>query len=443
MEPLKPAAEEVLNRASASAIANALSRLGGYFQQKEWLDPSNPYRRNAADRVNELCKSGNGPFTDDQLVECIAASSVLHLFEGWSYLSQAVGAAVRGDVGIVRHLSYYAELRASIALLASQGVGVFKKKHVVVNDGGQLETVVSSNAGTHEMAWLALQHWGRKQESGQLICKGIRAFGYSLGDWVDTFQGATTNRITGAEWTAQWGFDLKQFVEDQETRNEVSYRANFNFETRRLAPVELTEWISDLWQLSNPLATSFELLDQYLVRSALKRSFNTKFQADAEESYEARISSACRALKVATSNPTEFFCGRVKPNDPLLLVFASKTSSVYDDLQYMEVISRAYLLLRLATACVIEPLKKANISKDDFSFWWQHIGNETGLWPRNNPPDDPIDLWYDVEVSLEAIASWKNEQSSDVLCWKSFHQHLAADIDVATRLERAAIWGVA
>lgn len=442
MTPLRPIDEAAFDKASAAAISNALSSLHDHFHDMEWLDSANRYRADASDHVDTLWKSGDGPFKDDELVECIAASSVIHLFEGWTYLSEALRSALRGDVGVVRHLSYYAELRGGLALLSSQGIGVFNSKHMIVNTSGELEKIPVSR-GTHEIVWLALEHWGRKEQSGLLIGSNIRGFGNALGDWINAFQGARTNRITGAEWTAQWGFDLKQFAIDRETRNEVSYRANFDFRTKRLSPVEMSSWIDQLWQLSNPLASPFAQLDQYLIRSALKRTFETKFQGDPEESYDARVMAACRSLNITSSYPQNFLCGNVETSDPEVLILASKTSTHQGNAQYMEVLSRSYLLLRLATAGVVSSLKAASLSRDDFSFWWRHIGNETCLWKRDLPPMELEDLWNDIELSLDSIKEWRDEAQPGILCWNSFHQRFGADMAIVTNLEKVALWGLA
>ena len=37
-----------------------------------------------------------------------------------------------GDPDAARHLGYYAELRATMSILAGDGIGVFQNKHIIV-----------------------------------------------------------------------------------------------------------------------------------------------------------------------------------------------------------------------------------------------------------------------------------------------------------------------
>ena len=89
------------------------------------------------------------------LAQYIAASVALHANDGWSYLGRSVSCLLAGDTHRALHLAYYAELRASMSLLAGAGIGIFDKKHFIVPT-----TNSTANFGlghsTHVIAWLAL-----------------------------------------------------------------------------------------------------------------------------------------------------------------------------------------------------------------------------------------------------------------------------------------------
>ena len=78
-----------------------------------------PYNQDVLAALQPSLQQGNvdGP----KIGEYIASSAPLHLADGWNYLSRAFDAACRGDRGAAYHLSYYAELRAAMSLLATEG----------------------------------------------------------------------------------------------------------------------------------------------------------------------------------------------------------------------------------------------------------------------------------------------------------------------------------
>jgi hypothetical protein len=67
------------------------------------------------------------------LAQYIAASSILHCADGWSYLGRAINCLLKGDPHRVVHLAYYAELRAALSLLASEAIGVFSRNNFVID----------------------------------------------------------------------------------------------------------------------------------------------------------------------------------------------------------------------------------------------------------------------------------------------------------------------
>lgn len=75
----------------------------------------------------------------------MAASVIVHCFDGWSYLGRALEAEMAGDPQTAVHLGYYAELRAAMSVLASDEIGVFRNKHAVFT-GETYKTI--GNIGT-------------------------------------------------------------------------------------------------------------------------------------------------------------------------------------------------------------------------------------------------------------------------------------------------------
>ena len=82
-----------------------------------WLS-RNRYRH---DIVRTVTAEAANALDGRKLADYAAASIPLHLSDGWCLLARAAGAVTNGDWPNAIHLGYYAELRAAMALLATQG----------------------------------------------------------------------------------------------------------------------------------------------------------------------------------------------------------------------------------------------------------------------------------------------------------------------------------
>ena len=121
--------------ANRSGVQNAISQLSVHWKKGSWIARSNRYRKEADKEVRTDEKSGRG-VAGAQLAQYVAASAIVHCYDGWSYLGRALEAEMAADPDAAIHLAYYAELRAAMALLASEGIGVFDAHHAVVSNIG-------------------------------------------------------------------------------------------------------------------------------------------------------------------------------------------------------------------------------------------------------------------------------------------------------------------
>src|SRR5207249_10608520 len=144
-------------------------------------------------------------------------------------VGRAMDAIARGDASACRHLAYYAERRAVVALLATEGIGVFFDQHFGLDGQGQCKS--RTNIRTHQIAWSALEYWAGSPRSGELLASVVRPAGTPLGTWLDSFPRKASVTAIGKEWLLAWGLDLQRFGEDRVARNEASYRP-----TRLLSP---------------------------------------------------------------------------------------------------------------------------------------------------------------------------------------------------------------
>ncbi|HGW5540160.1 hypothetical protein IPC451_28715 [Pseudomonas aeruginosa] len=445
-----PAETAKFSLASPASIGNALSRASANFATDSFLGNANAYQVGVANLVKNLMSGASSPINDPELVESISVSSILHVYDGWSYLAQALRAAFRAEDSIARHLAYYAELRSSLSILACHGIGIYSHQHVVVDSSEQVHKL--STRGTHMIAWDALEEWSKTSHSGGLIGAEIQAFGQPLDSWIVSFQGTSTPSLVGIDWVTKWGIDLSSFSADRTTRNEVSYGVDFNHAKARHSPKSIEPWLRELWLSSEPGGSSFELLDKYLVRSTLEGIFEAKFKDpthtpdQAKAALQEKMMETCIAMGAGSDEIIEFFMRDIFPDDLLVMQLAQSNSATHDPLQYQEVMSRAYLLLRLATASVRSLLRKASLTADDLAFWWVRTSEASGLWDSTlsvATTEEVKDLWADTAVSLEEFSDCvvRNPANSD--SWFFFNSKIPTDLESLSRMEKVALWGIA
>ena len=190
-----------LPSANSSAIQSAMPQLKNYWAAGSWLGSNNPFENNTVHNIKEFQENQN-PSEDAHLCEYIAASVFIHSFDGWSYLGRALEAEMAGDPHTARHLSYYAELRAAMSVLASQGIGVFDRKHIVVVSSQHCREV-GRGIGTHDFVWNALEILANTPAGADVVLTSIKPAGISLSDWTN--QLAIGNNFV-AQWFAPMGF---------------------------------------------------------------------------------------------------------------------------------------------------------------------------------------------------------------------------------------------
>src|SRR5207249_131302 len=144
----------------------------------------------------------------------IAASALPHVLDGWSFFGRAIGAHLRGDVISCRHLAYYSELRAAMAILATQGVGVFDRRHYIVDRARKVAHIPKTDS-THILAWKALSYWSDLKRSSELLEQIITPGGLSISEWQSGIFSGASFRAVGRTWLRMWGLDIQRCAADQ------------------------------------------------------------------------------------------------------------------------------------------------------------------------------------------------------------------------------------
>jgi hypothetical protein len=443
-----PNRQPVTARASRIATEGLVGQLQANFTNRTWLAPTNRY---VVDTINRLkTDTGNPPaLIGADLAEYVAASAPLHLLDGWTFLGRSVDASLRGDPDTARHLAYYAELRAAMALLASEGLGVFDKKHFVI-EVSRLPSIISPTAGTHQMVWELLEAWCKLPKAATIVGQVISVGGTSLLTWLAHFGMAPGNALqpVAADWLTTWGLDLRQLSHDREARNESSYRPSGLVSNIPAKAKDSFEAIRDLWRVLEPASTGrFEVLDSYLLRfciEAIFKSVTSSTRSRTDRQHYLREVGRMIASVNASGDPTRlraFLIRREERSDPDVLKMARKTDPPSAPDHHLQVLSRAALLLRIASGSCALLLQAGGTSLSQVHFWWSRLGEERGCWERRSTPQNVTDLWADIEEALEQLESKRSILGRDksLLRWR---QELISEVGVLGECERIGLWGI-
>jgi len=445
-DKLSPAQKRSLRNASRPAITSAFGGLKKQFAGSRWLPKSNAYRTATVAQIKDhLDRKTPTSLVSKQAADYIAASVPLHALDGWSFLGRAVDASARGDADVARHLAYYAELRAAVSLLAHEGMGVFKRQHLIV-DSTRNVTMLPGGHATHVVTWLALEHWANLKKSGDLIGLVVEAFGYSLGDWVDAFtSGSSTVRPVASRWLRRWGLDLHRMIDDRESRNEASYRpAGFSGQ-QQTSVTEVIGFLHDVWHLCEPTSDGkFNRLDQFLVRRTLADLFQAVHGVSVvtkPNRYERMVRAAAVQLGLPpTDLVIDFLTFKTSVDDPLLLKLAERSDDVTAASHHLQVMGRALLLLRIASGASRELMRSASVKQAHIEFWWKSFGLQRGLWRPDGEPENLSDQWLDVEPYVEEMSEWSSQDTAH--SYASWRQDQPSTIGVIGECERIGLWGL-
>lgn len=408
------------NRFSREESAKKLFQVSGSFFRGQWLY-GNRYRDNCIKKIKDDCRGRS--IVKLSLKKYIAASAPLHCADGWSFLGKAVLSGSLGDNNAAMHFAYYAELRAAMSLLASEGIGIFNGKDFTM-DKVDLHGPYS-HGGTHLATDKAFHQWADSLNSSSLLEDIIRPAGIPIKDWLSEITTSTSGApISWAakDWLSQWGYDLLTLPLDQIMRNEASYRPT-GF--KPLPAVEIRyikEIIMNIWDLLEQVKPQSYFIDLLLLKKVLDNyalGVRKTFSKNDIEGIVTRLGFSQGEIV----SLTKLLSGDIrKITGYNLLAWASEER---DDYKYhLFMISRATFLLRVATGACARMITKAKINKEDIRFWWMPLGVKLGLWKSTEM--DPFNFMRDdiaqalknlrnVNVTSMQMAEWSSLYSKELL----------------------------
>lgn len=386
----------------------------------------------------------------------ISASSISHLLDGWGYLSQAVNALLAGNSGAAIHLAYYAELRAVMSLLASEGIGVFSNQHIGIdanNDfnffskykrrerGGSGSYITKENKiGTHVFAWEAFDKWCKSDvKPSYNLLRIFKVKGHTFSDLLPGFHPQATQLVSSSiakQWLKKWAFDVKRYKNDRDLRNFVSYRPQTisNFDSR----IDFKESINNIYSLFHVLSPNSSSPFNYLDKLLLKKLFEELYSIEGiseRGSLKELIEESFSHLGATLDATTERIL-LPQGNQETHLIFSEASKR---KVSALPLISRASLLLRVSTGCTSVLLEDAQIRKDELNFIWGNYGFNNGFWEVAKPVSDFFELWTDVETKFSEITDELDFQSNNAFTLRNE----LGDLNSLSQFNRAGLWGLA
>lgn len=384
MDPLGRADLHAIASHSPDAVRAVLGRYGRGV--RPWLRAGNPYPDGVLPARVDFAT-----IAPDDVRELVAVRGPLHCSDGWGYLSKALYAHLTGDQHAARHLAYYAELRAALSILASQGIGIFNGANCAIDAAGTVHALTKRT--THQMCWLALKAWAGLPMTFETLASAISIDGAPLAAALQTYYPGAGGSVLAEELVSNWGVDLGRAADDQQLRNTSSYSPN-DLLTLPSSPADELAFLTSVWSAMQPASSE---LERHLLRSMLETEDRSmggaglSARANRFDHLDPRIQ---RAVSPA------FLERREEAADHPIVAAAALV-----DASPRAMLGRAVILLRLATGLAIGNIAASGVNAfDDLEPWWSGLGPEKGLWDAALAPTDMTELWFEIEDTLADAA---------------------------------------
>ena len=333
-------------------------------------------------------------------------------------MGNALRALVKNEPFVVGHLAYYAELRAAMSLLASMGMVNIDKEIFCIDKLMHIRRVPSLGydiKGTHQIVWKLLEEAVsiRNQPAEFLkLHKIFRIGGLTLEDWVVGMSGGESGMSIVSEYVKKWGVDIQNYDSDRKIRNKLSYDISTFQGVTRNDYDGVIELLQDFWSCFEPVGAENFSIDFYLLWLIMQNV--RKVKGWDEETYKLKLIAFLQTTALSEADQTRYvnILTRTARSFSALLKLG-RSFSVGSGKYYLHIISRATILLRIATVACGDAFQKAGLHASDVEWWINTFAEEKGLWKSR--PENYSDLYEDVKEALEDLQSRTVHNYSDFL----------------------------
>jgi hypothetical protein len=438
---LRGPAKKLLRKASRRTVEDHFVRLPKRERSTKWLPRGNRYRCACIGRFQEDIQATPSTLDHGEMAAYISASAPVHVIDGWSFLGRAVESTLRGDAYSAIHFGYYAELRAAMSLLAGEGIGILSQWHAVLDKSGICEPFPPNpslnpkkrpKAGTHSVVWPILRYWSTLQRAADLIDDIISPSSVSLSQWLIAAGAAGKARAVAQNWLTSWGLDLAIVADDHDKRNLASYRPSEFRRAQRLDASTITEFVEQLWRLFEPAPSPrFPSVERLLLRSAVRSAAS-----------KPPTGPDLQQLGLGFSDAAEWASFLAAVDDPKPFQLAAQSSPIEDPFCHLQVVSRAALLLFVATSAARRLLTGAAYTTNTSAFWWARHGEDRGLWSAGTVPQDPLDSWADILLALDECDAWRLGSLTAGPSLRNWRETQSGPLGCFGGFELVSIWGL-
>ncbi|MFI2565411.1 hypothetical protein [Paenarthrobacter sp. NPDC018779] len=430
-DPLGSDGRQVLERASRSQVIASVGRIQ-VSSNGDWLPPTNVYAANAGERIRQDNRSVPES-TEVQFADYLASSAFIHSGDAWSYFGGAINSLMRGDVSTSVHLAYYAELRAAISLLASEGIVIGNGANFVLDQNGHVIQV--TRAGTHDAAWQYLEAWNQGDRSAELLGEVLRPGNIPLLTWADEMPSGGIRPVI-VSLLDQMKFDLQHFAEDRTRRNAASYHPT-RLRVDDFSAADSCRLVSELWGLVEPDGQgSFRVMDDEILFTLLVKSYvgttGNKAHGDAWMKW---LEASMPSSQLGGALHSRLKGGEHNEGASLLgALFHGNTVSGLPSEYVASMMVRTLVLMRFATGSANLLLRESGLKRAQISPWLEALAESRGLWAPGENPADVSDLWIDAQEALDSLVTIPKDNTHTLL--------KAANAELLTlgQAERVLVW---
>lgn len=400
--------EAAIKNSSGQLITDAFPAIASGWSSKIWLNPSNRYYN--FKKLDSDIKASS--IISNDIIDYIASSVIFHSSDGWSYFGRAINSLLNGDHESARHLLYYSELRAAMSLLAYNGIGVFNSRHIAVNSTGSItglfnveyrdtrNRVQRYNTGTHAFVWDAFRLLVPNQLSATFL-KCISPQNTALDQFLPNST-ASKNKIIQSLLN-KIGLDYKLFADDHISRNHSSYRPTFINEIISPDAAKVSHTVKQIFQNSRPTEIApFDGIDKLILHYTMRES--AKVQGN--KNFNAFISAfeADRANPSLSENLITYLKSPLSSDN--LLALAKSGNSLLDGNYTIEMMCRAFVLLRFSTGVcknLFSSLSPGQLL--GVKSYLEYLIVKRGVQAAGNIIDPLTDLWVEIEILEEDFSN--------------------------------------